>query len=261
MIIYTLNCGDSQRIKLIKNNDESYYLQNSKSQNYLEVANNNTGKKGENVILTKSVDNSPQKWYIGQNTDETLSFYTSEGLVLETSGGKNNSNIVINSTNNSAAQKFKIRSTEELSAVNINSNEYYCIVSSINYRKAVDVYAGRKDNFTNISIYDLNRTDAQKYRFEKNDDGSYTIINKGSSKAVDVYANRTVNMTNVDIYTSNKTSAQKWNIIKNSDGTITILGLESGKALDLYAANVKNFTNIHIWDWNQTNAQKWKLAE
>ena len=243
-VINTLSCSDSQKFKFIKNNDESYYIQNN-----------------VNNVSTKTKEDLGQKWYIGQNSDNTISFYTSDGLVIDLTGDKNNSNIKTSIVNNNSSQKFNLKSTSEISSINIDTNKYYYILSSINNKKAIDVYGGRTANFTNVDIYDLNRTNAQKFRFEKNSDGSYTILNKASNKALDVYANKTANMTNVDIYTSNKTNAQKWFILKNSDGTITFLGAESGKALDLYAANVKNFNNIEIWDWNQTNAQKWKLMQ
>jgi len=263
-VINTLNCSDSQKFKFIKNNDESYYIQNMEMQNSLKeysAPKNSTITLNVNNVSTNTKEDLGQKWYIGQNSDNTISFYTSDGLVIDLTGDKNNSNIKTNNDNNNSSQKFNLKSSSEISSINIDTNKYYYILSSINTKKAIDVYGGRTDNFTNVDIYDLNKTNAQKFRFEKNSDGSYTILNKASNKALDVYANKTANMTNVDIYTSNKTNAQKWFILKNSDGTITFLGAESGKALDLYAANVKNFNNIEIWDWNQTNAQKWKLMQ
>ena len=263
-VINTLNCSDSQKFKFIKNSDESYYIQNMEMQINLKeysALKNSTRAVNANSVSTNTKEDLGQKWYIGQNSDNTISFYTSDGLVIDLTGDKNNSNIKTNNVNNNSSQKFNLKSSSEISSINIDTNKYYYILSSINTKKAIDVYGGRTDNFTNVDIYDLNKTNAQKFRFEKNSDGSYTILNKASNKALDVYANKTANMTNVDIYTSNKTNAQKWFILKNSDGTITFLSAESGKALDLYAASVRNFNNIEIWDWNQTNAQKWKLMQ
>lgn len=259
MVTNTLNCGNSQKFKFIKNDDGSYNIQNTYLKNYIQTY--NTSTKNTSIILTNTTENVSKKWYIGQNTDGTVSFYTADGLVIEASGEKNNSIIKINNLNNNTSQKFTLKNNSEISSLNIDTNKYYYILSSINNKKAVDVYGGRTANLTNVDIYDLNKTNAQKFKFEKNSDGSYSIINKASQKALDVYGNGTSNKTNVDIYTSNKTTAQKWYIIKNSDGTITFLGAESAKALDLYGASVKNFNNIDIWNWNQSNAQKWKLMQ
>lgn len=254
----TLSCGTTQRYKIIKNKDDSYYIQNVKSKKYLGVNNKYTGKAKTKVVLAESNNNPGTKWYIGQNPDASISFYTKDGLVIEALEN-NNTNLQINVSNNSNLQKFIITRTDYINAASISTSKVYYIVSSINNKKAIDVYAAGTADFTNVDIYDLNKTNAQKFKFKKNSDGSYTIINKGSNKAIDVLENKTANMTNVDIYTLNNTTSQKWYAIKNLDGTISFLGAESGKALDLYAADTQNFSNINIWDWNQTKAQKWKL--
>ena len=255
----TLSCGKTQKYKIIKNKkDESFYIQNVESKKYLGVNDKNTGKAKTKVVLADNNTTPGTKWYIGQNSDASISFYTKDGLVIEALEN-NNTNLQINVSNNSSLQKFITTRTDYISAASISTTKVYYIVSSINNKKAIDVYAAGTADYTNVDIYDLNKTNAQKFKFQKNSDGSYTIINKGSNKAIDVFENKTANMTNIDIYTKNNTTAQKWYAIKNLDGTITFLGAESGKALDLYAADTNNFGNINIWDWNQTNAQKWKL--
>ena len=255
----TLSCGKTQKYKIIKNKkDESFYIQNVESKKYLGVNDKNTGKAKTKVVLADNNTTPGTKWYIGQNSDASISFYTKDGLVIEALEN-NNTNLQINVSNNSSLQKFITTRTDYISAASISTTKVYYIVSSINNKKAIDVYAAGTADYTNVDIYDLNKTNAQKFKFQKNSDGSYTIINKGSNKAIDVFENKTANMTNIDIYTKNNTTAQKWYVIKNLDGTITFLGSESGKALDLYAADTTNFNNINIWDWNQTDAQKWKL--
>ena len=257
----TLNCGDTQKFKLIKYSDGTYHIQNFKTKECIEICAGKTGTSKTALRLNSQVHNYSQRLFIGKNSNGTITMYTNNGLAIQVSSEKNNMGLIINNASSNNTQQFVLKSTSEVSAANIDTKNYYCIVSSINTKKAVDVYAGKTANLTNVDIYDLNKTDAQKFKFVKNSDGTYTILNKGSNKAIDVYANSIKNNTNVDIYTSNNTTAQKWYAIKNTDNTITFLGAESGKALNLFESNTTNFTNINILDWNQSNAQKWKLVK
>lgn len=257
----TLNCGALQKFKFIKNSDGTYYIQNVKSKQYLKVYAGKTGTAKTPICLYAKENNYSQKWFIGKNSNSTWTLYTNNGLAMQIGGEKNNTALMINTVNSNQTQQFRLKSTSDISAATIDTSNYYYIVSAFNNKKAIDVYGGQTANLTNVDIYDLNKTNAQKFKFVKNSDGTYTIINKGSNKALDVYGNKTSDKTNVEIYTSNNSTAQKWYIIKNKDNTITFLGVESGRAIDLNGGNTTNLTNIQIYNWNQKNSQKWNLIK
>lgn len=115
-------------------------------------------------------------------------------------------NVQIYRANNSAAQKFYIRSV---------GNGYYNILTGTNNRNsAVDVTGNGKKRGTNIIQYRVNNADAQKWSIKMNNDGSVTFIHKGSGLALDFEGARYANFTNVATWTPNNSSAQKFSLVK-----------------------------------------------
>lgn len=91
------------------------------------------------------------------------------------------------------------------------ANGYYKIRPSFSTNRVIDVNGGGKTDGTNIQIYDWNKSDAQLWKFVKNDDGSYQIISKlGDNLALDVNGGTFAQGTNVQLWTKNTSNAQKW---------------------------------------------------
>ena len=260
IVTSTLNCFDPQKFKFIKNSDGTYYIQNPKTKDYIEVAGGKTGTAQIGLHLSSKQNSYAQKFFIGKNSNGTITFYTNNGLAFEMSSEKNNMSLWINNANSKDTQQFKLRKTDDYMAVNFDTSFDICVVLQNNQKKALDVYGGKTANGTNVDLYDLNKSDAQIFRFTRNSDGTFTIINKKSKKALDVYGNNTNNGANVDIYTSNKSTAQKWYIIRNKDYSLTFLGAESGRVLDAKGGSTKNLTNIQLWNWNGRDSQKWNFV-
>ncbi|WP_315074019.1 RICIN domain-containing protein [uncultured Clostridium sp.] len=149
--------------------------------------------------------------------------------------------------------------TLKASAAVVSGQTYKLI--NVNSGKALDVYAAKTDNYTNVDIYSDNNTNAQKWNIVANSDGTYKLINTGSNRALDVYAAGTDDYTNVDIYDDNGSNAQKWRITQNSDGSYKLINAGSNKALDVYAAKTDDYTNVDIYSDNGTAAQKWNIVQ
>ena len=260
VVTKTLNCGELQRLKFIKNSDGTYYIQNVKLNKCIYAYAEDLGKTKINLFMCNKNNESYEKWYIGKNSNGTITFYTSEGLAVEIGGEKNNSSLILNTVSNNKKQQFKLRNSSDYIAVNFDTGFDICVVQHYNRKKALDVYGSQTANGTNVDIYDLNKSAAQIFRFTKNSDGTFTIVNKKSKKALDVYGNKITDGANVDIYTSNKTTAQKWYIIRNNDFSLTFLGAESGRALDLAGGSTKNFNNVQLMNWNEQKTQKWNFV-
>ena len=72
--------------------------------------------------------------------------------------------------------------------------------------KVLDAQSGGITEGTNIWQYTGNYTDAQRWKIEKNSDGSYSFINKKSNLYL------TENNGNIEIRSKTETAKQKFNI-------------------------------------------------
>ncbi len=142
----------------------------------------------------------------------------------------------------------------------------YTVQSALSDSVAIDIAGGTGSagNGTNVQIYWNNGTLAQTWRFDKNSDGTYTIVNPATGLVLDLSAQNLNNGTNIGMYTSNGTCAQKWRVINNGDGTFSFFSSCSGsnnKAMDVANGSSDSGANVQIYDSNGTLAQKWRLVK
>lgn len=150
------------------------------------------------------------------------------------------------------AEIDKINSKEG-SKLSSKNAQLYPLVYIINQEtgKALHVKHGGKTNGTNVCLWELNYTGAQKWTL-KNDD---TICNPQSGLCLTVYCNDTVNR-NVHIWEKNGTNEQEWKFC--SDGTI--MSSKSGKRLDIYDGRNENGTHIIIYGYHSGKNQQWRIV-
>lgn len=126
----------------------------------------------------------------------------------------------------------------------------------------LDVSSGSFNNCANVQIYESNDTAAQRFYFERDAEGFYTITNLGSGKVLDLASAGILPTTNVQQYDSNKTDAQKWAIIASSDGECYFLiNKLTGLALDVSGASFSNCSNVWGYTFNESIAQSWLLEK
>lgn len=102
----------------------------------------------------------------------------------------------------------------------------------------------------------------QIWRFEKNSDGSYSIISSIDSTCFDLDNYSDTDGANIHLWSNNRTSNQKWFIHQLSDGTYYFRpSCSSTKVLDLYNNNSDDGTNIQLYTYNATNAQKYYIDQ
>ncbi|MCR4644823.1 MAG: RICIN domain-containing protein [Oscillospiraceae bacterium] len=91
---------------------------------------------------------------------------------------------------------------------------------------AVDVHAKKTENGTNIELYTFNQGENQKFRFEKQADGSFTILTKisGGTSCIEIEAGTKDTGANVQEWEVNGGANQKWFVETASARTDSISG-------------------------------------
>lgn len=142
-----------------------------------------------------------------EETTYVISNYGNPNYAIDVSNGSkaNQANVWTYQSNNTAAQKWKVKkdSVGYITFINIGSN------------KALDVACANANNNTNIWQYEYNDTYAQKWVAKKNADGSLTFVSAlDPNYVLDISAGRVTNMQNIQLYQSNGTNAQKFKLTK-----------------------------------------------
>lgn len=136
--------------------------------------------------------------------------------------------------------------------------------SSLAGRGVIDVKSGSTAAGANVQLYESNGTDAQKWEFAVQDDGTYVITNTKSGMALDVQWGNAKNGANVWQYTRNDSLAQRWRLewVDESSGkAILHSALNDEFVLDAAAGKDANGTNLQIYTKNGTAAQIWNLID
>ena len=151
--------------------------------------------------------------------------------------------------------------TQTQEAVAVDTSQLYEIRSGVGNNQVLDIAGGSPVNEANLQIHAANGSNAQRFRFVKNNDDTYTIMTMAGSRALDVRGGSSKRGTNVRQYNPNGTKAQKWKLTKNADGTVTIQPANSEKcALDVNGGRGRNGANVQIYTGNGSAAQKWTLV-
>ena len=183
----------------------------------------------------------------------------SKVISIQNNTYSNSTNICLETNNHLKRQKFYITFDE--------SKKSY-IIKSMQGNKAVDIYAGRKENFTNVQLYQYNGTSAQQWEIKKIDDKNYTIFSKNSSKCIDIYGGVIKDGSNIQIYENNGSKAQKFvlkkveelqceNILDEGYYYISS-ALSKNKVVSIQNGSYSNLANAYIWDKNDKEYQKFK---
>lgn len=227
---------------------------------------------GASVWLFEGNSTLSQRWTIKQEGSywKILSQLGNYYLDVQWGNASNGTKIWLFSGNgNNPSQQFKFMQYNP----DIPGNKYeledgdgvYVIyvaedTSGKNY--ALDVDDGSVKNAANVQIYQGNQSAAQRFYFERDAEGFYTITNIGSGKVLDLAGGSIIPTTNVQQYTSNNSDAQKWAIIKDDKlGCFYLVNKLSGLALDVQWGSFGNKANVWGYSFDRSGAQRWKLVK
>ena len=214
-----------------------------------------------------------------EQTDETLGVQTYSNLIIEDGiyviRSALNKNMVLDiadgAMNNSAnlqLWKYNGNFNQQRFRITNVGNGYYTI-QAVHSKKVLDVEGGGKTNGTNVSQYDSNGTDAQKWQILDLGNGQVSFVSKCNGLYLDVSAGSTANGANIQVYEGNGTNSQKFILERNDyvaertveDGIYTIkLKLNTNKVLDVAGGSTKNSANVQIWENDNVRQQRFKVT-
>ena len=206
------------RFTIKANADDSFSFLSAKSGCAVQVRNTKSPEGSDLFLNKRNAKDVSQKFY-AVPVSATKHTYTGTYQVSSSVKGDyvwtvrdgkkaNTTNICVGKNKNLPSQKFRLL---------YSGNGTYRIQCVLSY-SMLDIRAAQYADFTNVQQYEWNGTDAQKWKVNKNGDGTYTFLSAGSNTyAIDLYAGNAVENGNVDIYKSNSTKAQKWILTKTSD--------------------------------------------
>lgn len=138
---------------------------------------------------------------------------------------------------------------------------YYRIHNKLNYNSVFDVLNGSLEAGANLQIYEINNTNAQKFKISKREDGTYKITNVNSGMVVDVQDAAFENGTNVQMWGDTDNDAQKWTFTKRDNNSYSIFLAGTNFVIDLTGGNTANGGNIEIWDYVEGSQQELWILE
>lgn len=123
--------------------------------------------------------------------------------------------------------------TTTINGQNFIPNGEYIIISAQN-EKVLDVAGAKKDNGTNIKVWDYNGQDNQVFALEFADNGEFIMNSKHSRKNLEVANGSTQDLANIQLWEMNNTPAQKFKLqpVENTD-MFMIVNINSDKVITL----------------------------
>ena len=153
-----------------------------------------------------------------------------------------------------------------LKFINMGNGSYY-IRSKLG--TVIDVTNGSIQTGTNIQMYTLNYSSAQKWtlkstavKAESIAEGTYTIqAAVNTNYVLDIAGGSTADGGNVQIYSKNNTLAQNFVVTSVGNGYYKIVCEGTGKVLDVSGGSSANGTNVQQYKWNGSAAQCWRFID
>ncbi len=116
-------------------------------------------------------------------------------------------------------------------------------------------------NEQKVLTYDQTTSPAQVWRFIRQSDGSYKIVNKKTGKCLDVNGGGSANGTDIIIHTDNGGSNQRWYIYKVNGGYALRPKCAPNSALDVPNASTANLTLTQLYSFNGSAAQTFTITK
>ena len=296
VIAYTPSTAAAQIWTFERQKDGSYKIINSKTNQVLDLY-GASKTAGANIQIYDSNDTAAQRWFIyesevagkyvfrpacatgvvmgvaGDSKDamaniQTVDYTNSNGqkfgiTVLSTSGTTTPSEPSTPSTPSTPSEpstpstpSTPVNPFEDSKPVDLGSEFYAKLTLSY----AADVNLSLSNN--NVVINKDSKAAAQTWRFVKQSDGSYILINQKTGTALSVNGNGSASSSNVQVDKNTAASGQKWFIYDVGNGYYTLRPACSTECvLDVYAAATADGSNVHIYTSNGTNAQKFAIKK
>lgn len=251
--IWSSNGTFSQRwrITLVEGRENTYTIESLASSKRLAV--NTSG----NVVQSKAVSDATQWWIpsVDANGIEFENVKTGRVLDVAAAGTANGTNVQTYAANGTAAQRFRLVQSD----ASVPNGTYMVRVASSPFQ-ALDVAGGSVGNGANVQAWATNSSAAQAWKFTREADGTYSIVNAGSGKMLDVKDAVAASGANVQQWEGNGSAAQRWRITYAEGGFRIASALDDNLVLDIWGGNAFNGANVQIYKDNGTAAQRFLLS-
>ena len=260
VISYTPSDADAQIWKFDRQSNGTYKITNTKNGQVLTLA-GSSKSAGAKVQIAKSNNSNAQRWYIYESGVSGKYIFRpacSPGIIIGVKGDSASSMAAIQSVNykNTKGQRFgitKVTQTVTEKPVDLGTN-FHAQIGSVH---ASGKNLSLDDN--NVILYGKSKAPAQTWRFSRQSDGSYILINQKTGYVLSVAGNGG-NGSNVELAKNTGASGQKW-FIYEKDGKYSIRpACATGCALNLQGSATADLTNIQIATKGDSNAQLFTIT-
>ncbi|MDO4555369.1 MAG: RICIN domain-containing protein [Lachnospiraceae bacterium] len=261
-----INCRDTgsgkQRWVFTKDKEDGTYTIQSKEDKRCLENENGSGKSESDIIVNTASNTNSQKWYIKENDygSYILQPKCSEACVLDLQNinEAEGADYWLYTYNATLAQRFFIRETtawDKQEAADLGEKFTACITNA-GIGKALTV---SEDNVTSKSYFSENN---QKWIFNKNSDGSYTISSVTDGRCLDNSGAVGTADSNIQVHESNGSDAQKWFLYSAGNKSYYLKpACSTDCVMDLAGYKAEDGTNIQLFTFNGSLAQKFSITE
>lgn len=191
-----------------------------------------------------------QLWRIAPASEGGYTITSALGRAVDVANGiaGSGTHLQLWDANGTAAQRWSFTPAE------IDLSGLYQVESSISSKAVWDVSNASKAEDAKIQVWESNGTLAQKWKFSKLENGSYSIRNANSGLYLaDDGSGKLKSFASFD------SAAAQWQVTIGNGG-YTFINAGSGKVIDLSSANTTAGTVVGTYQSNGTAAQAWVLT-
>ncbi len=125
--------------------------------------------------------------------------------------------------------------------------------------KYLHVVAGSNADGADVVQSSGDSSDAQTWRIDANDDGTWRLTARCSDKSLDVDGGSNANGANVLQWSAHGGANQRWRIAAIGDGFFSVISASSGKCLDVAGWSSADGGDVLQWDYHGGANQQWRL--
>ena len=213
------------------------------------TANKNILVKGDTITFSLGADNATN-YTIGIDKDGsrliTQEVGTNPSFRLDEPGEYSAYVTCYNSSNyaDSGRVYFTVLDTVNL------GDSFYGVILNKKCWKPIGITDNR-----NVEIQTEKGIARQLWKFERQADNSYKIMNTQNGECLDLENFNTENGHNIQICPDNNSTAQRWYLVPCNGGYCFVTKCGLTKVMDLEGNNTTDGTNISIYDRNNSDAQ------
>ncbi len=154
-----------------------------------------------------------------------------------------------------AAQLFKIEIGAPISDTSLSNNFYARIVNKASGKNLA------RNGETGVAMYDIANWNSHIWRFNRQNDGSYEIVNVESGKLLDVTGGNIDNGSAIATYYDVDSAAQRWYVYNSNGAYILKPQCAMNASIDVTNASTDNGAAIQLWGCHSGASQLFNIVK